>query len=435
MKHSAFNRLLFILSWLFFLPLVHASTQPKFIMVATTPTVITVPKNRHAYIQYRVINNTSLTRTLTYRPIPGATLVTESNLECTNPFVLAPGGSCLLTFYVEGSSLTGSYVGGPVVCKTAPGTQEPDQFLCSQPEPSETLSITSTSSITATDMLYVTNWDGNSISLCYINNGALTDCLISALSEFFSKPEALAMTDDYLFVANIGGGISSCLIDSESGELSRCIDAAPIEPIYAPTGIAIQGGTAYVANSGPETFFQGVTSCSVQGDSLSNCVFTQGDASFAVPSDLAITDNTLYVTNFESQSLLTTYCTIDSPLCTISSGEGSINGTQHLLNNPEGIYFNTLNGVTYAYFTNRGNNTVVLCEVSSPTTFSNCSVTSGYFYGFGNLAIFNNTAFLPSGKKTIATCSVDGSSGALSNCVNSGLLSFNTPSGLLVRTN
>lgn len=430
-------KLLFVLFFVFFsLPSLHAATEPKFIMRATTPVKITVPKNRHAYIQYEITNNTALTRTLTFKPMPGATLVTESALECSNPFVLQPGNSCLLTFYVEGQTLFSAYSGGPVVCKTKPGTQEPDQFYCSQPEQAETLSISPSPAVSASNILYVSNWDGNSISLCHIDEG-LNNCLVSAISEFFIKPEALAMTDDYLFVANIGGGISSCLIDSTSGELSRCIDAAPLEPIYAPTGIVIDQNTAYISNSGPEAFFQGITTCTVTNNTLSDCTFTQGDASFNVPSDIGITDNTLYVTNFESQSLPTTYCTVTTPLCTTASGEGLIFGTEHLLSNPEGIFFNTLNGNTYAYFTNHGNNTVVYCQVESPQSFSNCVLTNASFYGFGNLAILNSTltAFIPSGRQTLATCAVNPSNGSLNNCFDSEGLYFNNPSGLLIRTN
>lgn len=418
----------------------HASIEPKFSVVATTPTSITVPANRHTYVQYTVTNNTKITRTLTIVPIPNVIQVTEDSQQCPNPFVLAQSQSCKLTLYVDGAQLATKYYGGPVVCKTQDGSGKPDPFLCSQPETSMILSIKPAPAVTpTTNKLYVSNWDGNSISLCYIQSGNLTHCLVSAVSNTFANPEALAINDNTLFVANIGGGMSSCIINPYSGELTGCINAALNAPIYAPTGISIfdNGGgfNAYIANSGPESFHQGVTTCDVSGSSLTNCSFTQGDASFSVPSDLAITNGTVYVSNFNSQTLQTTYCTIANPLCTTGSGEGTISGTTTLLNEPEGVFFATLSGSDYAYFTNHGNNTVTLCQVQSPTSFSNCSITSGYFTGFGNLTILSNPlkAFIPSGLKSIAICDVSSVNGSLSNCINSTELNFNNPSGLIIQ--
>lgn len=415
---------------------IHASSEAKFSLVANTPTTVSVPVNRHTYVQYTVTNNTAVTRTLTMVPIPSVIQRTDDSSQCSNPFVLAPGQTCKLTLYVDGATLNSQYYGGPVVCKTIAGTNIPDRFLCSQPEMSMVLSLTPAPAVTASvNKLYVTNWDGNSISLCYLSSGNLVACLVSAVSNTFINPEALAINNNVLFIANIGGGISSCIINPASGELSGCINAAAGAPIYGPDGISIQGGTAYIANSGPEQFNQGVTSCTVNGSLLTGCSFTQGNATFSVPSDLAIIDNTVYVTNFNSQNVQTTYCTIANPLCTTGSGEGVIAGTTNLLNEPEGLFFTTINGTSYAYFTNNGNNTVAVCQVQSATNFTNCTITGGYFTGFGNLAILSNPlkAFVPSGLKTIASCDVNATNGSLSNCVNSTQASFANPSGLIIQ--
>lgn len=418
----------------------HASNQAKFSLVANTPTNVTVPTNRNAYVQYQVTNNTTITRTLTMAPIPNVIQVTNDHSQCSNPFVLSPGQSCNLTLSINGQNIHSSYYGGPVVCKTKGANNQPDPMLCSKPSSSMILSIHPAPAVNPASLnkLYVSNWNGNSISLCYIQSGNLTQCLVSAISQTFANPEALAINGNVLFVANIGGGISSCAIDATTGELSNCMSAvSPIEPIYAPDGIAINNSFAYIANSGPEQFHQGVTVCSVSGQSLNSCTFTQGDASFSVPSDLAINNNTLYITNFNSNTIQTTYCTIPgspSSICTSASGEGTISGTSNLLNEPEGISFSTINATNYAYFTNHGNNTVTVCQAASPTNFSGCFITQGYFTGFGNLAILTNPskAFIPSGLKSIAVCDVN-SDGSLSNCVNSTELNFNNPSGLIIQ--
>lgn len=418
----------------------YASDEAKFSLVANTPTNITVPVNRNAYVQYQVTNNTTITRKLTMVAIPNVVQVTLDRSQCSNPFVLSPGQSCKLTLYIDGQQIS-KFSGGPIVCKTKGATNQPDPLLCSQPSSSMILSVKSGPAINNPDnKLYVSNWSGNSISLCYIQSGNLTQCLVSAVSNTFANPEALAINGNVLFVANIGGGISSCAINGTTGGLFNCINAASTtDPIYAPDGISIQttgsGTYAYIANSGPEQFHQGVTVCNVSGQLLSNCTFTQGNASFSIPSDLAINDNTLYITNFNSNTIQTTYCTIPgSPSSICSSGEGVISGTSNLLNEPEGLFFANINAVNYAYFTNHGNNTVTVCQVTSPTNFSGCFITQGYFTGFGNLAILSNPlkAFIPSGLKSIAICDVH-SDGSLSNCANSTELNFNNPSGLIIQ--
>lgn len=417
----------------------YASSEAKFSLVATTPTNVIVPANRSTYVQYTVTNNTTITRTLTMVTIPNITQVTNDSSQCSNPFVLSPGQSCRLTLYINGQQIKSNQSGGPVVCKTKGSSNQPDPFLCSQPSSSMILSIKQGPAINPANKLYVSNWSGNSISLCYIQSGNLTQCLISAVSKTFVNPEALAINDNTLFVANIGGGISSCVINGTTGELSNCINASSVnDAIYAPDGISIQtNGSdtyAFISNSGPEQFHQGVTVCNVSGQLLSNCSFTQGNASFSIPSDLAINGDTLYITNFSSNTLQTTYCAIPvTPNSICTAGEGIISGTANLLNEPEGISFANISGINYAYFTNHGNNTITVCQVTSPTTFSDCFNTQGFFTGFGNLAILSNPlkAFIPSGLKSIGVCDVN-SDGSFSNCVNSTELKFNNPSGLIL---
>jgi len=438
MNKQFLSILIMINGLIFYTMMTYASNQAKFSLVANTATSISVPLNRNALVQYTVTNNTAVQRTLTMVTLPYATQITTDNSQCANPFTLAHGQSCKLTLSINGSRLQSAFSSGPVVCKTLGNTNLPDKFLCSQPEPQMVLTVQPVPAVTPTiNKLYVSNWDGNSISMCYINAGNLQYCHISALSNTFVNPEALAINNNTLFVANIGGGISSCLIDAITGDLSNCQNAVPDPnaPIYAPDGIAILSGQAYISDSGPASFNQGVTVCDIAGSLLTNCNFTQGDATFSVPSDLAIMNNTVYVTNFNSQNVQTTYCTIANPLCTTSSGEGTISGTANLLNEPEGITFSTINANNYAYFTNHGNNTVTICAVPSTTIFTNCTTTSGYFTGFGNLAILTDTltAFIPSGLKSISMCTVSTIDGSLSNCINSTETNFNNPSGLVIQ--
>lgn len=424
--------------WLLFVVAVSgcfANSQPTVDMVAKTATLVIVPVNRHAYVQYKVTNKTRITRTLTMTAIPNVTQLTSERSACSNPFTLGPNQSCNLTLYIDGALQHSNYSGGPIICKTQSGTNTPDPFFCSQPNPSMVLYIYPAAAVTpSAQKLYVSNWDGGSISLCYINElGDLAHCTVSATSETFLNPEALAINGLYLYVANIGGGMSACDIDGTTGELTHCQNAITDTnnpPVYGPDGISIQNGMAYISNSGlGDLTKQGVTTCTVNGLSLTDCHFTRGDASFAVPSDLAVFDDTVYVTNFGSQ---TTYCTIDDPLC-VSPNEGTISGTGDLLNEPEGLFITAIDGLNYAYFTNHGNHTVTLCQVTAPNQFTDCANTEGYFTGFGNLTILNSPlkALIPSGLKTIAICDVNANDGKLSHCVDSKETSFHNPSGLV----
>jgi hypothetical protein len=413
----------------------YASTQAKFSIVAHTPTSVIVPANRSTYIEYTVTNNTALTQRLTTVDIPYVSQITHKNSQCAKVFTLAPGRSCKLTFSVAGSAIKSPYFGGPVVCTTQANNNQPNQFVCSQPEPSMILSLNPAPAVpTVNKKLYVTNWDGGSISLCYLISGTLSSCLISATSDTFVNPEALAVNNNqFLFVASIGSSISSCAIHPTSGELSNCKNAAVNQPIYAPTGIAINQNKAYISNSGPEQFHQGITVCDVNNDLLADCTFTQGNATFSIPSDVALLNQTVYVSNFNSHNTQTTYCELAGNFCV--DNVGTISGTSNLLNEPEGIVFSSINGSEYVYFTNHGNHTVTLCKVTNKTTFDNCTVTGGYFTGFGNLALVTEgvaKAFIPSGIKQLSICEVNSTNGSLSNCANSSHVSFNNPSGLLI---
>ncbi len=128
--------------------MLHAVAQPKFTLVPMTPTTLSLNPTDTAVVQYRVTNQTNITRTLTIMPIAGITQITTPtllvpNLECPNPFTLASMQSCLLTLELNGSSLPDRVTNGPVVCKTqGPGNNSPDPILCSQPSQADSLNIT-----------------------------------------------------------------------------------------------------------------------------------------------------------------------------------------------------------------------------------------------------------------------------------------------------
>lgn len=95
---------------------------------ANFPPAVTVGKTNTATIQYTVTNQSRRTHQLIMRPIKG---ITSSG--CTSP--LTYHQSCTLTLQVNGNELSGSVVGGPILCSQG----NPNQ--CYQPSEGNELKI------------------------------------------------------------------------------------------------------------------------------------------------------------------------------------------------------------------------------------------------------------------------------------------------------
>lgn len=410
-----------------------AATQPKFSIIPTTRTAMLVPTNFTKTVQYQVTNQTQITRTLTMVPIQGINQITSGTGACGNTFTLASHQSCMLTLEIHGNQIPPNIIGGPKVCKTeGQSNTSPDPFLCSQPNQSNILSI---ASAPPGQHAYITNWNGNSISLCQVNNdGSLESCSITANSGF-DAPEAIAMNPSgtILYVANIatpsgGGTISLCHVDSISGGLSGCAPTGNGFDTSGPDGIAINppGTIAYVSNA----FSDKVSSCAIDHNTgvLSLCT-NSGGTGFDHPSDMTL--NAMGTLAYVSNLSLTTVS-----LCQIGIGGEALTSCQ-----ATGSGFNEAEGITlhpsgnFAYIASNGNNTISLCQVGITGDLLNCSVTEGTFDGFGNIG-FNDSgtfAYVPRASiNKVDVCAVDLATGALSSCVDSGGTGFDGPSGILL---
>ena len=135
MKGNYSIKPLLFINTLLFASGLHASIeQPHFGVVAVPPTsnILKVLSNGISTVQYQVTNNTEVTRTLTYVPMTGISQTEPSAANCTNPFTLMAGQSCLLNLQLNGSTLPKKTVGGPVVCNTVgPDNNNPDFTFCS----------------------------------------------------------------------------------------------------------------------------------------------------------------------------------------------------------------------------------------------------------------------------------------------------------------
>lgn len=113
------------------------AAQPVWTFTPLTATTVSVADGQTETIRYTVTNQSSKTHTLAMTPITGITQITSGAGICANPFTLTPGDpSCTLSLSVNGSTLPGNVVGGPVVC------QQGSTLQCYQPSTANQLNIT-----------------------------------------------------------------------------------------------------------------------------------------------------------------------------------------------------------------------------------------------------------------------------------------------------
>lgn len=99
------------------------------------PSTVSVTSASSAIIKYTVTNQSHKTHTLVMKPIPGITQNTTGG-NCSTSFTLKYLKSCTLELLVDGSRLSASIRGGPVVCESG----NPNQ--CYQPSLANSLNIT-----------------------------------------------------------------------------------------------------------------------------------------------------------------------------------------------------------------------------------------------------------------------------------------------------
>ncbi|MDP3705720.1 MAG: hypothetical protein Q8R24_07390 [Legionellaceae bacterium] len=123
--------------------LLHATAQPKFTIIPITSTTLILQSTEVATVDYRVTNQTKITRTLTMIPLTGISQTSSGSGICSNPFTLAQNQSCTLSLQINAAQLPiGAIQVGVELCKTEDNTNTPDRFLCSQTSSTNELKIT-----------------------------------------------------------------------------------------------------------------------------------------------------------------------------------------------------------------------------------------------------------------------------------------------------
>ena len=293
------------------LTLLYAATQPTFTLTPTTPTTVQIPVNDNAVVQYRVTNQTKITRTLTMVPIAGITQLTGSAGECSNPFMLASKQSCLLTLQLNGSQLPGQVIQGPEVCKTqSADDNSPTPFLCSQPSQIESLSITR---LGVEQAALSVSPSTRTLTAC----GASSNFTVTNNSSTVTATNILANLTGTALVGNVSQNFSDCtsVLPGQSCTLiftPECIGAVTL------ASFPIQGDNTQQVGSSINVVLPGEAPISVTAGSP---LTLQGTTGTPVTGTLTVTNNSpiLTATNIAADitgALATAGVTQDATNCT-----------------------------------------------------------------------------------------------------------------------
>lgn len=399
-------------------PNIYSGTQPKFTLIPTTPTTLTLDANSTATVGYQVTNKTKLTRTLTMVPIQGVTQITGSGL-CANPFTLTPNSTCTLMVLVNGSQLPANGVSsGPEICKTLDGTTNtPDPTLCSQPSQVNSLRVSSAQG--GNHSAFITDRFNSRLVSCTISSsGTLSNCVPTpnptpAPSYGITHHPSLGI----IYYVSDTSVITTCNVDSNSN-LSNCTTANPNGAISNPFGIAINsmGTMAYVTNYGGGGTT--VAMCSINPTGvITSCTLSPGI--FISPAGVAVSPSgaIVYITEFNSNNVFK--CNSDLSVCT-NMNPGNTMG----LSNPNVV---VLNGSANKAYISNFNSGITTCSIDATGTFNSCSsftdpaivanpigISLNALGTIAYIADFNNPY-------NIATCNINAQGNLVSPCTSISL--------------
>lgn len=292
---------------------VSAKTQPKFLIVPVGSINVTVTDTETAIVQYKVTNQTAITRQLIMSSISGVAQVTDGSGYCSNTFTLASGQSCLLTLKVIGSQLPHGTTNSTIkICKTNSNSNTPDAFLCSQTSTDNNLNIVVKQSIARITVTpHILNLSANGSS------GQLT---IRNISSSVTATNISANLSGTILNGNVVQNSSSCVSVAPGGTCSLVF--TPGSTAVSLTSFKIQGDNTTFNAAAIKITEPSVADISVSGSPL---ILTAGGSS----GTLTITNNssTVSTTNVQAalSPLLAASVTQDATDCATLAPKASCN--------------------------------------------------------------------------------------------------------------
>lgn len=429
---------LFSLGFCLFLSAVlHAATNPTWTIIPTTPTSFNMPINGTTTVQYRVKNNTYVSRTLTFKPIEGVTQITSGAGVCPRPFTLAHNQSCLLTLFINGNETTGVITGGPVVCKAeCTNNLDPNTCMCAQPSAANSLNITAAGA-------HVRGLNLSPSTLTLVRGESNVPLTVTNLSGHITEMNIRATIPPYLHVIQDASGCTSLAPEAKCQLLFT-----PGDVLTSEITIPVQG-----TGSPQATFILKIAEVRL---SVSPSILTIdpgiGDTVTVTNQSASTTANNISVT-IPSGSLIfiqsTTCGTIPFNLnpgasCTITFNASSQTSITPVViegsnTSVETVYIRVKH--LFAYVGNGSNNSVSQCSVDSVTgSLTSCGDSgAGAIFLGPNAIAFHPTlpfAYVTDGlTNEVTVCAVDTSSGQFiaNQCINYGSSTvFNVPNGIAI---
>ena len=118
-------------------------SQPVFTIVPIVRAPTQIAADGTGFATYQVTNTSIFTRTMVMQPISGIVQLAGGVGDCTYPFPLTVGQSCLLRLQLFGSEIPRPLFYGPIICITISATDlRPNPFLCAKPTDADALHVT-----------------------------------------------------------------------------------------------------------------------------------------------------------------------------------------------------------------------------------------------------------------------------------------------------
>ena len=281
--------------------------------------------------------------------------------------------------------------------------------------------------------VFIGDLDLNKVFLCKMNipSSSLDDCTDSGVTGLLN-PESVTLNPSghYIYIMDrFLNKILKCNVDNVTSAVSNCMDSGA-QQINGPIFLSFtsNGKKAFITNNNDPSK---VTICDDNRatGALVNCKDAGATGlSSSIGISISPRNTYAYITNYHSNITICGIDLIDNNLisCTNSRPSGLLEPMNLLLNSAG----------TKLFVTDQKQDKVVMCDVDGVTgALSGCpdSGVIGIGYGRGMLDFYdgNHEIFITGGSNgKISSCDVDMNSGVISNCVDSGATVFSSPTSI-----
>jgi len=259
---------------------------------------------------------------------------------------------------------------------------------------------------------FIVNYEGNSVSVCSIEeNGMFNDC--NTFNSGFRGPIDIALAGDKAYVTNLSKRLITVCDILSDGRLENCTAGARMFGLYSRYFIDIEGDRAYLTNRDDDR----VTVCDMLSDgSLANCESpsstTRNSMQFERPLGIAVKGGKAYVVNGNSSVSIRDVEESNSMLTNCYASET-------VFDEPHDITIQS----NRSYVTNFGGDNITVCDIdSSNGGLVNCRATGSNLDGAFGLAFDEERAYVTiPGATFISVCDLDAQKDQiLQNCRETG---------------